>query len=316
MKIFASHNQNNTIRLESSAGGIFSLIAENILNQKGIVYGAAFDDNWNVYHRRIDSYDDLQYLRRSKYVFSDYKNSLNSAINDLKLGHKVLYVGVPCQIAALRKLVGDNPDLLCIEVVCHGAPKAEYWQKYLEELCSKLKREKSEITEINFRDKRSGWKNYSFSIRFNDNTEFSQLHHDNLYMRAFLADYTLRHPCFKCKFKYPLGSCADITLGDFWGISQLAPEIDNDSGTTLIIARTPLGDEATRDIPILKTVRFEDAVKYNPAISYSPQMPDQYEAFQSYAKASPSVLRVFKKYTKLPLILRLKIKIHRILHRS
>lgn len=299
MRIFASQTSCDEIRRLSSAGGVFSILSENILKEGGLVYGAAFDPGWMVGHKRIDSANNLDEIRRSKYVFSDYIPSIKEALADLKEQKKVLFSGLPCQIAAIKRLAGDNPNLLCVEVVCHGAPNPKYWNKYLSELCDSLKYDKCDISDINFRDKRTGWKNYSFTIKFKDGAEFTQTHGQNLYMRGFLADYILREPCFNCRFKYPSGSQADITLGDLWGISEIAPDIDNDKGTTLVIAQTKIGTDACENLERLESISLDIATRYNPAITTSATKPADYEIFKEQFDSSSNFLNLLRKQTKI-----------------
>lgn len=315
MKIFAAHNPDAAIRRESSSGGIFSMLAERILSEGGVVYGAAFEDDWSVAHRRVDYPDDLWRLRGSKYVYSRIGRTIQQAASDLAADRKVLFSGTPCQVVAARKCLGDNPLLLLVEVVCHGAPQSEYWDRYLDELCSSRGRTRSDITSINFRDKRTGWKNYSFTIQFNDGKIFSQPHDDNLYMRAFLQNLTLREPCFRCPFKYPDGSRADITLGDFWGISQLAPEIDNDFGTTIVIAPTSVGQAITSQLPAVTNPVFNEIARYNPAIISSPMKPLSRADFLADIMRGLSLTKVFKHYAGRSLTETIYLQIARLKHR-
>lgn len=282
MKIFAAHNPDEALRRESSAGGVFTMLAEEVLSRGGVVYGAGFDSDWHIVHRRVDMVEGLKSLRGSKYAFSEYITALKDAKNDLAAGRPVLFSGTPCQIAAIDRLAADDLQLLKVEVVCHGAPKQEYWIQYLSELCARLGKSPTEITSISFRDKSTGWKGYSFTVKFSDGTVFTQPHDDNLYMRAFLADLTLRDACFRCPFKYPHGSHADITLGDFWGISRLAPDIDNNFGTTLVISRTHSGDSALQSagLRVSDDYALSDVARYNPAITYPPSLEEEQKSFQ------------------------------------
>lgn len=294
MKVFAAYNSDGQVRRESSAGGVFSVLAQRIISEGGVVYGAAFDDNCRVVHRRVETLENLETLRRSKYAFSHLGSAIKDAVRDLQEGRKVLFCSVPCQVAAMRKLGGDHPNLLCVEVVCHGAPHPDYWQRYICELCKELNHKLSDIESINFRDKRTGWKNYSFSVKFNDGTEFAQLRKDNLFMKMFLSDYILREPCYNCLFKYPSGSHADITLGDLWGIEHIAPEINNDLGTTLVICRTEKGIEAGNHLENVVEIDFEGAAKYNPALISSAKKPLGYKIFKRMDKRSSSAIKLFK----------------------
>jgi len=314
MKVFAARNADDMIRRESSAGGVFTQLAEQVIAEGGVVYGAAFDTSWNVTHCRVDNITDLSKLRGSKYVFSNFASAISDAVNDLNDGHKVLFSGTPCQVAAMSRRTGENPNLLLVEVVCHGAPEAKYWTRYLKELCLKKNKEISDIQSINFRDKRTGWKNYSFTVTFKDGKCFSEPHDDNLYMRAFLADLTIRNACFNCHFKYPRGSRADITIGDFWGISQLAPEIDNDYGTSCVIFRTSVGYSAVSSLTRLKEIPFDDAVKFNPAIISSPEKPLGMGNFLENISEHGSVLKAMSRYASKPLSLKLKTLIYRLFH--
>lgn len=312
MKIFAAHNSDVAVRRHSSSGGIFTLLAEKMIENGGVVYGAAFSPDGSIKHCRVESIDRLHMLRGSKYAFSDATAAYSEACSCLENGVKVLFSGTPCQVAAMRKRAGDNPNLLLVEIVCHGAPQPVYWQKYLTEITAKHKRSVCDIESINFRDKRTGWKNYSFTIKYRNGRIFTQLHDDNAYMRAFLNDFTLREACFRCPFKYPDGTAADITLGDLWGISQLAPQIDNDEGTTLIIARTPAGEAAVSNIDQSITFSLEQVATYNPALVTPAVKPALYETFKQETSLKPFIT-VAKKYTSRPLILEIKIRVARII---
>lgn len=315
MKFFCAHNSDSDIRYNSSAGGVFSLLAEATISRGGVVYGAAFDKDWLVVHRRVESVKELSHLRKSKYLFSDFKSSLGCAVKDIESGNEVLFVGTPCQVAALRKLIGEHANLLLAEVVCHGAPRPEVWNRYLDELIAKLGRKRADIVGTDFRDKSTGWKNYSFTITFRDGRKFSQPHDENLYMRAFLADLTLRKACFSCPFKLPEGSRADVTLGDFWGISQLLPEIDNNLGTTLVIASTDKGIDAIGRLNIPEyPLILEEVGRFNPAIVSAPAIPSNLEAFDKQLISGSSLISVMKKFAGRPLSQAFRIKLARLYH--
>lgn len=307
MKVFAAHNPDPEIRRQSSSGGIFTILSERVLWQGGVVYGVAFDGDWNVAHRRVDSFHGLAPLRGSKYVYSNVGTAYADAAADLKAGRQVLFSGTPCQIAAMRRRAGENLRLILVEIVCHGAPAPEYWSAYLSELCKKLRRKVSDIASINFRDKRTGWKNYSFTVSFRDGKTFTQPHDDNLYMRAFLKDLTLREACFRCPFKHPGGSQADITLGDLWGISQLAPEIDNDQGTTLVIARQGHIQGLVPDAYFV----LNDVAMHNPAIVSSANRPAEWGRFQLAARHG-NIIALMRRFAGRPFMQDLYLRLARI----
>lgn len=307
------NNPDKGIRYLSSAGGFFSYLAERILWEGGVVYGAAFNQSWGIEHKRITETKELDSLRRSKYVFSNLGESISRISRDLEENKTVLFVSVPCQVAAVRKKFGEHPNLILMEVVCHGAPEPGYWRDYLSAVCKKLKRSVNDISNINFRDKRSGWKNYSLTISFIDGFEFSQPHDSNPYMRAFLRDYTLREACHNCKFKYPDGSKADLTIGDFWGIEHIVPTLNNDEGTTIVISPTSKGKEISESIQNTDKIELSRIIKYNPAITNSANKPKDLEGFKRHYTDGADVIKIFNRYTKEPLLIRTKRTIRRLI---
>lgn len=312
MKAFAIYNKDSEVRAKSSSGGVFSILAERILNRGGIVYGAAFNNSWEIEHIRVDNLADLAPLRGSKYAFSNFAKAINQAQSDLKNGKEVLFCGTPCQIAALHKYVSNELDnLFAIEIVCHGVPEHKFWIRYLNELCKKLKVCIQDIDAINFRDKSSGWKTYSFSITLKDGRRFCQHYIDNIYMRAFLSNYLIKNHCFNCQFKYPHGSVADLMIGDFWGVTQIAPEIDTDEGLSLVIVRTKRGEELIRDVNIAKSINLEVAAKYNPAIISPPRKPKDYDDFIYDSNKEISLIKVLNKYAAVPIVSKIKTKIYK-----
>lgn len=316
MIITSAHNPNQRIRFESSAGGVFSMIAENIISDSGVVYGVTFDKNWNIIHRRIERIEDLKFLRGSKYAFSNIGKSIENVITDLNSGRRVLFTGTPCQAAAVRKAAGPNKNLLIVEVVCHGAPDHKYWERYLFELCKTNNRNLSEISSVNFRDKCSGWKNYSFTVKFKDGKTISHPHDDNPYMKGFLSNLTLKDSCFKCPFKQPNGSKADITIGDFWGINKIDPEHDNNHGSTLIIINTEKGHNEYLTLNINHNYAIydlEEVAKYNPAITSKPIRPKNLNLFRKESDSTESLIFTLNKYSNrnLSFLRRLILQIKR-----
>ena len=265
-----NHNTNKNIRSNSSSGGIFSLIAENVIQNNGVVFGAMFDKNWDVKHDYVQSIADLDHLRRSKYVQSRIDNSFIKCKEFLDNNKLVLFSGTPCQISGLRRYLRKEYDnLLTIDIVCHGVPSPNVWKKYLDSFCiqnniSKHKNQDTNyIEEINFRDKEKGWRQYSLRFNIRDphnNTSYSisQVHYKNPYMLAFLKDIILRPSCYMCKTRIGY-SGADITLGDYWNINNVNPKVDDNKGISLIITNNQKGFDTIKnlDINLIETT-FEE----------------------------------------------------------
>lgn len=312
MKVYAIDNPSLEVRLRSSSGGVFSILASNIIKENGIVYGVRFDKEWNIVHHKIEDLKELDIIQRSKYAFSKIGNSFKEIQQYLGQNRKVLFSGTPCQIAALKNLIGENNNLFLVEIICHGAPTNEYWKIYLNELIKSLGYKYDDLEFINFRDKRNGWKNYNFTVKFRDGKEFTQNHHENIYMNLFLKNYILKKACFCCKFKYPNGSKADITLGDLWGIDKIKPSINNNIGTSLVIVRTKQGAKIIEKLDKIE-LSFEDVIKFNPAIVSPPIIPIRINKFRNYIKKGKNLKKIYDKLEKPSLINRIITRIKSII---
>lgn len=229
---YAAVSKFDSIRENSSSGGIFSIFAERVIENNGVVFGAVFDSNFSVQTICVDTKEDLSKLRGSKYVQSIIGQSYQEAKRYLETGRTVLFSGTPCQIGGLYSYLKKGYDnLLTIDFICHGVPSPLVWRKYLD--CQK-KKAQSDIANISFRQKNSGWKNFSVLIEFKNNYTYLVQHDNDPYMRAFIDNFSLRPSCYNCAFKTK-DRIADITLADFWGVENIYPEIDDDKGTSIIV---------------------------------------------------------------------------------
>lgn len=314
IEVFAAVNQDDFIRMQSSSGGIFTALAEQIIRENGVVFGARFDEKWEVKHDYTETIEGLKVFRGSKYVQSRIGDTFKQAEFFLKAGRKVMFVGTPCQIAGLRLFLRkEYVNLLAVDIICHGVPSPMIWRKYLED---KTKRQGIEfIQSISFRDKGTGWKNYSFNIKYEkgySESSFSEYASQNIFMKGFLADLYLRPSCYACPAK-KLKSGSDITLGDFWGIQHIKPELDDDKGVCAFIINTRKGIEWQNKLVIQKyKFDFTDVVKGNPSLVYSVDIPEKRATFYDKLRTS-GLVKLVSKYTELPLILRLKIFIYNLL---
>ena len=282
LEVYAAKNSDDDIRLKSSSGGIFTLLAEQTIKGGGVVFGACWDKDWNVKHDYIDNISDLQRFRSSKYLQSVIGDNYLKAEQFLKIGRKVMFTGTPCQIAGLKHFLRkEYHNLLAVEVICHSVPSPGVWQQYLTTRLHTLKWNKSDIRNISFRDKKTGWKTYSFVIENNDGNSFAELSNKNAFMRGFLADLYTRPSCHACPAKQ-LRSGSDLTLGDFWGIESLMPEIDDDKGVSAIIVNSDKGKQVLHNINVeLYEVQYDELTTRNPALVKSfPITPKRIEFFK------------------------------------
>ena len=221
------------IRMKSSSGGIFTLLAEDILDKGGYVCGAAFDDNWDVHHIIVDNKNDLEKLRGSKYVQSDTEDCYKKIKKLLDEDKYVLFSGCPCQVAGLYSFLGKNYEkLYTVDILCHGSPSRGVWKKYLNENFNK-----NEIKRINFRDKNKiGWSCSHCTISTKNGDDIVT----DDFTKLFHASINLRESCYDCKYsKKPRP--ADITLGDFWGISEYKKDLNDDKGLSFVLTNNAKG---------------------------------------------------------------------------
>lgn len=310
LQCLAVKGKQEAIVKNSSSAGIFYLLAERTIHNKGIVFGARFNEVWDVAHSWTDTIEGIKPFMSSKYVQSQIGDSYSQAESFLKEGREVLFTGTPCQIAGLRHyLKKDYENLLCVDVICHGSPSPGVWREYLKyEISPKgrkntvsssiysplSERDTLQIKGISFRDKRLGWKKYSFvlqasqgSSRSEENSVSSsykpivqQKHYYNLYMKTFLCNLTLRRSCFACPARKGK-SGSDILLGDYWGISRYYPEFFDENGVSMALAYTEKGEQ------ILESLDLQtQAIKYsetsgNSNIEFDEPYPTDRDSFFS-----------------------------------
>ncbi|WP_026659653.1 Coenzyme F420 hydrogenase/dehydrogenase, beta subunit C-terminal domain [Butyrivibrio sp. AC2005] len=259
------------IRLNSSSGGIFGELAKVILSSGGVVFGAAFDNKWMVHHIAIESVQDIPKVMGSKYLQSETQKSFIETKKYLEDGREVLYSGTACQISGLKAFLRKHYDnLYTVDVLCHGVPSPGIWERYLSSISQEYC---SDIEAINFRDKISGWHNYSVSIKFCNGDLYSENYEKNKYMNMFLKDLILRPSCYSCKFK-KMERKSDLTIGDAWNIENVMPELDDDKGTSICITHTDKGTKILDRIKDslkmaeieLDTILAEDADSRKPVI--------------------------------------------------
>ncbi len=267
INVYAAKNQNEQIRMQSSSGGIFSMIAERVIIEGGVIFGARWNPEWEVVHDYTENTENLSAFRSSKYLQSKIGNTFKQAELFLKQGRIVLFTGTPCQIAGLKKFLRKEYDnLLTVEVFCHSVPSPQIWKIYLNELLHNIKWKKNDIVSINFRYKEISWKNYHFFMLNKNGNIFKESSYKNLFIQGFLKDLYTRPSCNSCPAKC-LKSGSDISIGDYWGIQSIMPEIDDDKGISAVIVNTHKGQEFLEKIEVEHYLMdYKNLCKYNPAI--------------------------------------------------
>ncbi|MFI3292431.1 MAG: Coenzyme F420 hydrogenase/dehydrogenase, beta subunit C-terminal domain [Rikenellaceae bacterium] len=242
LAIYAAKNPNEQIRKESSSGGVFTLLAEQTIDQGGVVFGAKFNQEWNIEHSFTTTKEGLKPLRGSKYTQSRIGRSYIEVKEFLIQGRQVLFSGTPCQVAGLKKFLRKEYDnLTSVEIICHGVPSPRVWDLYKNELLRV--NGASKFNNINFRDKCVGWNLFSFRAELQTPSEVKMVSMPfprNPFMRGFLKELFNRPVCHSCHAKSSR-SGADITIADFWGIERVSRKFADDKGASMAIINTPKG---------------------------------------------------------------------------
>lgn len=289
LKVYAAKSHDESVRLSSSSGGVFALLASAIIDKGGVVFGARFDEYYNVIHAGVENRELLIGLCGSKYVQSHINGAYSQAEILLKQGRWVLFSGTPCQVAGLKQYLGaDYPNLLTVDVICHGVPSPMVWRNYVAAQVQKLEADK--IQGIFFRDKTIGWKQFCLTIKYEKEGKsyvWSEIFNKNSFMRGFLANLYLRPICYECRHK-DFKSGADITLGDFWGISNVLPELDDNRGISCVFVNSQRGNVFWQEMNCVQQECSVDIVsRYNPSLLRSVDLPIARQKFYRSYGSTP-----------------------------
>lgn len=211
-KCYAARVKETEILKTSTSGGIATILAKKIIEKNGVVYGAAYTEDCEVNHIRVNKTEELNKLQGSKYVHSYIKESFKLAKKDLIDGKIVLFIGTPCHVAGLKKfLLKEYDNLYTVDIICHGVPS----QKFLKEEVKRVNNNSTNVERVNFRDKT--YKDFTFIIKNKNKISYAQEWENNPYFYTFMKSITYRENCYECLYARP-ERVSDITIGDFWGL--------------------------------------------------------------------------------------------------
>lgn len=237
---YACKSYDESIIDKSSSGGFFTVLAEYVLDNEGVVFGVQFDDNWEVNYSYTETKEGLEKFRGSKYVQGAIGATYIAVRNFLKTGRLVLFTGTPCHVSGLNHFLRHSYcNLITLDFVCHSIPSPMVWRDYLNCLQTE-----GPISHVTFRDKSLGWDNYGIRIEVTKDDKIQAIvretHKNNIYFKAFLTNLTARPSCFFCPARrYTSGS--DIMIADCWGFNKYHPEINNNKGMSLVLPKTNKG---------------------------------------------------------------------------
>lgn len=228
------------IRMLSSSGGVFTVLSDWVLAQSGVVYGAVYDEAMRVCHVRADSAEGRNKMRGSKYIQSSLTGVYRSVLDDLKNDKTVLFVGVPCQVGALKSFLGcDYSNLYTVDLICHGVPSNKVWKQFVAYINQRYRRT---LVDYSFRNKDVSWRRYSPKLTFSDGTVIGDNNITSSFIELFRYDVSLRPSCAQCRYASAHRE-GDFTMGDFWGIENVRPEMDDNKGVSALMINSAKADQ-------------------------------------------------------------------------
>ena len=267
-RVFAAYTKNDEIRIDSTSGGIHSMLALAKYEKRAYVGGAVYNDDHTVSQIIDDNPARLSEIRSSKYLQSDSTGVYKEIKKQLREGREVFYCGCPCQVQALYKFLGNREydNLTTCDFICRGVNSPKVFLKYMDML---ERQYGAKATKIKFKNKKWGWHNFSMRVNFENGKEYCKDRYHDLFFIGYLQAGNFTRPsCYECHFKgFP--QKADITLADFWGIENLDKTMDQDRGTSLVMINSDKGMELFDEIKdkiVWKEFTINDARICNPAM--------------------------------------------------
>ena len=299
---------------QSTSGGMFTAFAENCINSGGYVFGCVFDRELNPYQALAENTKDLIPMKGSKYVESDTRKSFSEVRQLLNAGRMVLYSGTPCQVAGLRAYLGKEYDnLLTIDLICHGVPSRKIFKKYLEWMGKKLG---EKIIYIGFRDKDVGGWSCGGKTKTKTKTKTIDGINDPYYW-SFLHCETYRESCYGCPYADIKNRPADITIGDFFEVEKIYPEVERTKGVSLLILNTKKGCETFENIKEklnILPIKTEQYLSLKDNLVKPSPRPNKRDTV--YKNIDSISLGALMSRLKAPFALRLKMRIIKFVPRS
>lgn len=281
--VYAAFSKDEAIRLDSTSGGIHSMLALEMYEKNSYVGGAVYNPDHTCSQIVDNNPKRLPEIRSSKYLQSNAEGVYKEIRSLLKEGKIVFFCGCPCQIHALYNVVGrDWDNLYTCDFICRGVNSPKVFQKYMEMLERQFG---AKATEIKFKNKKWGWHNFSLRVNFDNGKEYCKDRWHDLFFIGYLQAGNFTRPsCYECQFKgFP--QKADLTLADFWGIEKIDATMDQDKGTSLVMINSQKGHilfDSIKEKIEWRQFTMSDAREGNPAMdaSLKPAQPNRDTFFE------------------------------------
>lgn len=297
-------------RRKSTSGGVFPLLADEILKMGGSVAGVKLDEEYRVVHDIVSTRDEMEKFRNSKYVQSDMRG-IYKKIESISKTQKVLFTGTPCQAEALRRYLlmskeGNLDNMIICDLICGKTVSPGIWKKYIKFLSQYFN---GNITKFIFRDKKAGWAYAKPLIDVDGKDVSKKAERKCNWMRLFTQSSFCRPACYQCKFSHPYHK-TDITIGDFWGIENVIPSFFDNEGINLVITHSSKGEKLLNSLgekAIIKETKLEDSLQDR--LRFPTPKPKDRRAFWSdyYSMSFEMFLKKYASMTRLRVFIFSKI---------
>lgn len=224
---------------DSTSGGVFTVLSQEIFRRGGVVYGCVWDKEYNAVVRKAENEEEMKPMRGSKYVWSWAGDNFPEIEQYLKEGRTVMFTGLPCQVAGLKNYLKKDYDrLYLVDFFCGGAPSPYVFHEYLKTITKDIPIEQ---LDFKLRDKEK----YGVGVHISYQTKHGRVHQSYIKNPYFFAYHTKvfhRQPCYHCQYRYEQ-RVEDITIGDYWGVEKFHPEFDIRAGVSALLINSEKGAE-------------------------------------------------------------------------
>lgn len=236
--VYGVKHRDEFVRGASRSGGVFTALSDYILDKGGIIYGCVMDNCVEAVHKRAETAEERDMMRGSKYIQSNMGDTFKLVKNDVDLGRDIMFTGTPCQIAGLQSFLGKDKDkVIYVDIACHGVPSPMIWKDYVRWNEARFKQT---CSKVDFRDKtKFGWEAHVETLVLENEGKELRVS-DNVFAKLFCEHNVLRPSCYECPYR-SVQRTGDITLADFWGISRVNAEFNDNKGVSLVLINTERG---------------------------------------------------------------------------
>ena len=269
---------NDELRKNSTSGGAFAALAEAVIAQNGVFYGAAQTDDFSVAHMRGESIDDLAKMQGTKYIQSDMTSCYAQIENDLKQGRKVLFSGTPCQVDGVKRFINIKKlsveNFFAVDIICHGVPSPAFYQAYMKWL---EKEYGSKVVDYKFRSKKISWRGSSCYAKLADDRELKNEKKLCGFMNVYYSDNITRESCYNCPYTSK-NRVGDLTISDYWGLENLDKNFEDALGVSMVLVNTEKGRELFKQVRGEKIAGNIEVAK-QPQLSHPTKRPQTRDDF-------------------------------------